>query len=70
VPIELGKRYTDDNWTQKLMTIRDFIEKYIETDTNGVGYLAQYELFDQVTFVPLSFLKSILDILFIIRYLN
>jgi lysine-specific demethylase 8 len=48
VPIELGKRYTDDNWTQKLMTIQDFVEKYIQTDKNGVGYLAQYQLFDQV----------------------
>jgi len=51
VPIELGKRYTDDSWTQNLMTIQEFIEKYIENSTNDQGtkaYLAQHELFEQI----------------------
>lgn len=30
VPIELGSRYTDDGWSQQLMTINEFIESYIE----------------------------------------
>lgn len=28
VPIELGSRYSDDDWTQKLMTIADFVNQY------------------------------------------
>ena len=30
VPVELGSRYTDDDWSQQLMTIKMFIENYIE----------------------------------------
>ncbi|KAI1315088.1 hypothetical protein EDD11_001330 [Mortierella claussenii] len=29
VPIEIGKQYTDDQWTQKLVTVREFIEQFI-----------------------------------------
>ncbi|KAF2436344.1 Clavaminate synthase-like protein [Tothia fuscella] len=29
VPVELGKNYTDDSWGQKIMTVRDFMEKYM-----------------------------------------
>jgi len=51
VPIELGKRYTDESWTQNLMTIQEFIEKYIENSKNDQrikAYLAQHELFEQI----------------------
>jgi len=51
VPIELGKRYTDDSWTQNLMTIQEFIEKYIKNPKNDQSikaYLAQHELFEQI----------------------
>ncbi|KAJ7339468.1 Lysine-specific demethylase 8 [Desmophyllum pertusum] len=52
VPVELGSRYTDDTWTQKLMTIGDFIDNYIEPIQNGqdaeIAYLAQHQLFDQI----------------------
>ena len=30
VPVELGSRYTDDDWSQQLMSIKMFIENYIE----------------------------------------
>lgn len=30
VPVELGRRYTDDEWSQKLLPINDFITSYIE----------------------------------------
>jgi hypothetical protein len=30
VPIELGSRYSDDDWTQKLMTITDFVKQYCQ----------------------------------------
>ena len=29
VPVELGLRYTDEDWRQELMNIGDFIDKYI-----------------------------------------
>ena len=52
VPVELGSRYTDDTWTQKLMTIGDFIDNYIDPIENGqdseIAYLAQHQLFDQI----------------------
>lgn len=52
VPVELGSRYTDDTWTQKLMTVADFIENYIDPVESGqdteIAYLAQHQLFDQI----------------------
>ncbi|KFP62637.1 Lysine-specific demethylase 8, partial [Cariama cristata] len=47
VPVELGTRYTDEEWSQKLMTVSDFINQYI-VNKNSVGYLAQHQLFDQI----------------------
>ena len=29
VPIEIGSKYTDSDWTQKLLTIDQFIDRYI-----------------------------------------
>ncbi|XP_036422683.1 lysine-specific demethylase 8 isoform X2 [Colossoma macropomum] len=37
VPVELGSRYTDEEWSQKLLT-----------GAADLGYLAQHQLFDQV----------------------
>lgn len=50
VPIEIGSKYTDDSWSQKLTTVRNFIETYIErrVEKVEVGYLAQHQLFDQI----------------------
>ncbi|XP_065500671.1 bifunctional peptidase and arginyl-hydroxylase JMJD5 isoform X1 [Caloenas nicobarica] len=47
VPVELGGRYTDEEWSQKLMTVSDFIDRYI-VNKNSLGYLAQHQLFDQI----------------------
>ncbi|NWR87911.1 KDM8 protein, partial [Furnarius figulus] len=47
VPVELGARYTDEEWSQKLMTVSDFISQYI-MEENSEGYLAQHQLFDQI----------------------
>jgi hypothetical protein len=40
----------EDDWSQKLMTMNEFLDKYIENDSDSdeVGYLAQHQLFDQV----------------------
>lgn len=52
VPVEIGSRYTEDDWTQKLITINELIDTYIanpKSDTKA--YLAQHQLFDQVILV-------------------
>ncbi|KAM5227449.1 bifunctional peptidase and arginyl-hydroxylase JMJD5 [Ctenodactylus gundi] len=48
VPVEVGSRYTDEDWSQTLMTVNEFINKYIVNETEDVGYLAQHQLFDQI----------------------
>ncbi|XP_030655299.1 bifunctional peptidase and arginyl-hydroxylase JMJD5 isoform X2 [Nomascus leucogenys] len=47
VPVEVGSRYTDEEWSQTLMTVNEFISKYIVNEPRDVGYLAQHQLFDQ-----------------------
>ena len=49
VPVEIGGRYTDDDWTQQLMTVDQFVAQFMSSD-NGkrVGYLAQHQLLSQV----------------------
>ncbi|KAK4475882.1 hypothetical protein MN116_000656 [Schistosoma mekongi] len=52
VPIEIGTKYTDNNWGQKLVTINQFIDKYFKLTNNNnnsiKGYLAQYDIFTQI----------------------
>ncbi|KAG5831904.1 hypothetical protein ANANG_G00285320 [Anguilla anguilla] len=50
VPVELGSRYTDEEWSQSLITVNEFIDRYITGTVEGgpVGYLAQHQLFDQI----------------------
>ena len=50
VPVEIGSRYTDDSWTQALMTVKEFIESFMtgSTEEGKMGYLAQHNLLDQV----------------------
>lgn len=48
MPIEIGKHYADENWSQKLMTLQEFIKKYYLSDCEDLGYLAQHNLFEQV----------------------
>ena len=52
VPVELGLRYTDESWTQKLMTVNEFIDDYVKpselSDDVEIAYLAQHQLFDQI----------------------
>lgn len=49
VPIEIGSHYLDENWSQKLMTLKDFILKHYLSKDGDIGYLAQHNLFDQVS---------------------
>ncbi|TMS15674.1 Lysine-specific demethylase 8 [Larimichthys crocea] len=49
VPVEVGTRYTDEEWSQTLLTVNGFIDRYIlNKDGAAVGYLAQHQLFDQI----------------------
>ena len=32
VPVEVGSRYTDEEWSQTLMTVNEFISKYIRDE--------------------------------------
>ncbi|CAH1119822.1 unnamed protein product [Phaedon cochleariae] len=49
VPIEVGSHYVDENWSQKLMTLREFITRHYLSDSGNVGYLAQHNLFEQIS---------------------
>ncbi|KAK5107505.1 hypothetical protein LTR62_001077 [Meristemomyces frigidus] len=49
VPVEMGESYTSQNWTQRTMTMKDFMVKYLlPQGPEEIGYLAQYDLFDQI----------------------
>ncbi|XP_022070124.1 lysine-specific demethylase 8 [Acanthochromis polyacanthus] len=50
VPVEVGSRYTDEDWSQTLLTVNEFIDRYIVNRDEGkaLGYLAQHQLFDQI----------------------
>ncbi|XP_073409783.1 lysine-specific demethylase 8-like [Dendrobates tinctorius] len=49
VPVELGSRYTDAEWSQSLMTVNEFITNYIlDQEPARRGYLAQHQLFEQI----------------------
>jgi len=55
VPVEIGRHYLDEGWTQKLMTVSSFIESFVSSEAGGqsaperpCGYLAQHPLFDQI----------------------
>ncbi|KAJ3021948.1 Lysine-specific demethylase 8 [Thoreauomyces humboldtii] len=51
VPVELGKDYTDQQWTQKLMPFGEFLDVHVfgpRDASKPVGYLAQHDLFAQI----------------------
>ncbi|KAJ1647765.1 Succinyl-CoA:3-ketoacid coenzyme A transferase 1, mitochondrial [Coemansia asiatica] len=50
VPVELGTKYTDCDWTQDLMPFGQFIDEIVypsAEDTERPGYLAQHDLCSQ-----------------------
>ncbi|TRY61818.1 hypothetical protein TCAL_14918 [Tigriopus californicus] len=50
VPVELGSKYTDPDWTQTLMTVNQFLDEYVLTPKppQPRGYLAQHPLLEQI----------------------
>ncbi|TEY83817.1 hypothetical protein BOTCAL_0024g00260 [Botryotinia calthae] len=53
VPIEVGRRYVDPGWGQKIVTFKKFMTEYMlspsnEEEAKETGYLAQHNLFSQI----------------------
>eukprot|EP00210_Caulerpa_lentillifera_P002821 g2695.t1 len=49
VPVEIGRHYLDEDWSQKMLTLEDFLEQFILTpNKEEKGYLAQHPLFEQI----------------------
>lgn len=51
VPVEVGARYTDSSWYQRLMTLDEYFTEYVTwcgDEERPIGYLAQHHLLDQV----------------------
>ena len=53
IPVEIGRSYTDSGWGQSIITFKSFMSKYLlrdatDTQEQGIGYLAQHDLFSQV----------------------
>ncbi|XP_076655045.1 bifunctional peptidase and arginyl-hydroxylase JMJD5 [Halictus rubicundus] len=48
VPIEIGSRYTDEDWTQQLVLFSEFLQNHILSKHDRIGYLAQHQLFEQI----------------------
>jgi len=48
VPVEIGSSYADAEWSQKLITLEEFINTRIIQENEKPTYLAQHQLFNQV----------------------
>ncbi|KAI4719756.1 Clavaminate synthase-like protein [Aureobasidium sp. EXF-10727] len=49
VPVELGRSYTDNDWSQRIMTFADYMDSHLlQPKQDKTGYLAQHDLFTQV----------------------
>ncbi|VVC33352.1 JmjC domain [Cinara cedri] len=48
VPVEIGSSYTDSEWSQKLITLEEFINTRILENNEKPTYLAQHQLFNQI----------------------
>lgn len=49
VPVEVGRSYTDEEWGQKIVTFREFLDDFlIKKHGSNIGYLAQHDLFSQI----------------------
>ncbi|XP_011300514.1 lysine-specific demethylase 8 isoform X2 [Fopius arisanus] len=48
VPIEIGSKYTEEDWSQHLITLSEFIKSHVTKNNDKLGYLAQHQLFEQI----------------------
>jgi len=51
IPVEIGQHYLAEKWGQEMMTLTEFLTRYMTPDGSSetVGYLAQHPLFDQIS---------------------
>lgn len=50
VPIELGKKYDSDDWSQGMFRLGEFLKNFMSDNCANTqsAYLAQHDLFDQI----------------------
>lgn len=50
VPIELGKKYDNDDWSQGMFRFGEFLSEFMSSNSvaGSTAYLAQHDLFDQI----------------------
>lgn len=48
VPVEIGSSYADADWSQKLITLEEFINTHVVQEGEKPTYLAQHQLFNQI----------------------
>ena len=54
VPVEIGRKYTDDGWSQRILTFKTFRDEYLmhpdsdSSENANIGYLAQHDLLRQI----------------------
>lgn len=50
VPIELGKKYDSNDWSQGMFRLGEFLRQFMSSNSNcsESGYLAQHDLFEQI----------------------
>ncbi|GAM84314.1 hypothetical protein ANO11243_023080 [Dothideomycetidae sp. 11243] len=50
VPVELGRSYTDDGWSQQIMPFGAYLQSHLlnPSANNKTGYLAQHDLLEQI----------------------
>lgn len=48
IPVEIGSSYADAEWSQKLITLEEFIKTRVIQENEKPTYLAQHQLFNQV----------------------
>ncbi|PNS14183.1 hypothetical protein CAC42_6696 [Sphaceloma murrayae] len=49
VPVELGRTYTDADWSQQIMPFSEYLLSYLcNPSPERIGYLAQHDLLDQI----------------------
>lgn len=57
VPIELGKKYDNEDWSQGMFRMGEFIKEFMNDHRTleQPGYLAQHDLFDQIPLLRKDF---------------
>ena len=51
VPVEIGHKYTDEDWCMEMMAFGKFLQDYMlrrDEQSGGIGYLAQHDIFSQI----------------------